>query len=295
MQSLSLAFKIEIMEIYSIPTGNFKLDGGAMFGVVPKSLWSKVYPADENNMCSWAMRCLLVVDGDRKILIDNGIGDKQDDKFLSHFNLHGDDSLEKSLAKYNLSTDDITDMVLTHLHFDHTGGSIKWSDDKTKLIPAFKNAKYWVSKAQWEWAINPNNREKASFLRENIIPIQESGQLNIIENEGEIFPNFSVKIFNGHTDGQLIPHINYNGKTLVYMADLLPSTAHIPLPWIMAYDTRPLITLVEKKAFFEEAIAKDYTFFFEHDIFNECCNLVQTEKGIRLNATFTLEEWKNSI
>ena len=283
------------MEIYSIPTGNFKLDGGAMFGVVPKSMWSKVYPADENNMCSWAMRCLLVVDGDRKILIDNGIGDKQDAKFLGYYHLHGDETLEKSLVKQGFATDDITDMVLTHLHFDHTGGSIKWNEEKTALIPAFKNAKYWVSKAQWVWAINPNNREKASFLSENILPIQESGQLNIVEAEGEIYPGFLLKIVNGHTDGQLIPHILYKGKTLVYMGDLLPSTAHIPLPWIMAYDTRPLITLEDKKTFFKEAVENDYTLFFEHDIFNECCNIKQTEKGVRLNTTFTLEEWKDSI
>ena len=290
-----MTFKIEKMEIYSIETGNFKLDGGAMFGVVPKVMWNKIYPADENNLCSWAMRCLLVVDGDRKILIDNGIGDKQDAKFLGHFHLHGDDTLEKSLAKYGFTPDDITDMVLTHLHFDHTGGSIKWNANKTALIPAFKNAKYWVSKAQWAWAIHPNNREKASFLKENIIPIQESGQLNIVESEGEIYPGFFLKIFNGHTDGQIIPHINYKGKTLVYMADLLPSTAHISLPWIMAYDTRPLITLDDKKTFFKEAVEHDYTLFFEHDIFNECCSLQQTEKGVRLNATFTLEEWKKSI
>ncbi len=283
------------MEIYSIETGNFKLDGGAMFGVVPKVMWNKIYPADENNLCSWAMRCLLVVDGDRKILIDNGIGDKQDAKFLGHFHLHGDDTLEKSLAKHGFTPDDITDMVLTHLHFDHTGGSIKWNDDKTALIPAFKNAKYWVSKAQWDWAIHPNNREKASFLKENIIPIQESGQLNIVKTEGEIYPGFLLKMFNGHTDGQIIPHIKYKGKTLVYMGDLLPSTAHISLPWIMAYDTRPLITLEDKMTFFKEAVEQDYTLFFEHDIFNECCSLQLTERGVRLNATFTLEEWKKLI
>lgn len=283
------------MEVYSIPTGNFKLDGGAMFGVVPKVLWSKVYPADENNLCSWAMRCLLVVDDNRKILIDNGIGDKQDPKFMGHYHLHGDDSLEKSLARYGFTTDDITDMVLTHLHFDHTGGSIKWNDDKTALIPAFKNATYWVSKAQWEWAVHPNNREKASFLKENIIPIQESGQLNIVEEEGELFPGFLVKIFNGHTDGQLIPHINYKGKTLVFMGDLLPSVAHIPMPWIMAYDTRPLLTLEEKKVFFDDAVVNEYTLFFEHDLYNECCNIKRTEKGIRLNETFTLDQWKKSV
>ena len=278
------------MKLYSIPTGNLKLDGGAMFGVVPKSMWSKQYPADENNLCNWAMRCLLVIDGDRKILIDNGIGDKQDARFLSHFHLNGDDTLEGSLAKLGLTKDDITDMVLTHLHFDHTGGSIEWNEDKTKLIPSFKNAKYWVSKAQWEWATKPNKREKASFLGENILPMEESGQLNIIEEEGEIFPNFDIKMFDGHTDGQMIPHINYNGRTVVFMADLLPSTVHIPIPWVMAYDTRPLITLKDKEKFFKDALENDYILFFEHDIFNECCTLKETPKGARVKETFDLSE-----
>lgn len=277
------------MQLYSIPTGNLKLDGGAMFGVVPKVLWSKKYPADENNLINLAMRCLLVVDGDRKILIDNGIGDKQDEKFLKHYYLNGDDTLEKSLAKYGFTKDDITDMVLTHLHFDHTGGSIEWNEDKSKLIPSFKNATYWVSKAQWEWATKPNKREKASFLGENILPIEESGQLKVVEEEGEIFPNFSVKLFNGHTDGQIIPHINYKGRTLVYMADLLPSTAHVPLPWVMAYDTRPLITLKEKEAFYKDALKHDFVLFFEHDVYHECCTLEATERGPKVKETFLLE------
>lgn len=277
------------MKLYSIETGNLKLDGGAMFGVVPKVMWSKKYPADENNLINLAMRCLLVIDGDRKILIDNGIGEKQDEKFLKHFYLNGDDTLESSLAKHGLSKDDITDMVLTHLHFDHTGGSIEWNEDKTKLIPAFKNAKYWVSKAQWEWANKPNKREKASFLGENIQPMEESGQLKIIEKEGELFPNFHVKLYNGHTDGQVIPHINYNGRTVVFMADLLPSTAHIPIPWVMAYDTRPLLTLDEKKAFYKDALENDYVLFFEHDIYNECCTLEATERGPKVKDTFRLE------
>ncbi len=277
------------MKLYSIPTGNLKLDGGAMFGVVPKTLWSKKYPADENNLINLAMRCLLVVDGDRKILIDNGIGDKQDEKFLKHYYLNGDDTLEKSLAKYGFTKDDITDMVLTHLHFDHTGGSIEWNEDKSKLVPSFKNATYWVSKAQWEWATHPNKRERASFLGENILPMQESGQLKIIEEEGELFPNFSVKMFNGHTDGQMIPHINYKGRTVVFMADLLPSTAHVPLPWIMAYDTRPLLTLKEKEEFYSDALKHDYVLFFEHDIYNECCTLEATERGPKVKETFLLE------
>lgn len=277
------------MQLYSIPTGNLKLDGGAMFGVVPKVLWSKKYPADENNLINLAMRCLLVVDGERKILIDNGIGDKQDEKFLKHYYLNGDDTLEKSLAKYGFTKDDITDMVLTHLHFDHTGGSIEWNEDKSKLIPSFKNATYWVSKAQWEWATKPNKREKASFLGENILPIEESGQLKVVEEEGEIFPNFSVKLFNGHTDGQIIPHINYKGRTLVYMADLLPSTAHVPLPWVMAYDTRPLITLKEKEAFYKDALKHDFVLFFEHDVYHECCTLEATKRGPKVKETFLLE------
>jgi len=280
------------MQLYSIPTGNLKLDGGAMFGVVPKVLWSKKYPADENNLINLAMRCLLVVDGDRKILIDNGIGDKQDEKFLKHYYLNGDDTLEKSLAKHGLTKDDITDMVLTHLHFDHTGGSIEWNEDKTKLIPAFKNATYWVSKAQWEWATHPNKREKASFLGENILPMDESGQLKVVEEEGELFPGFHIKFFNGHTDGQMIPYIEYKGKTVVFMADLLPSTAHIPIPWVMAYDTRPLLTLNEKETFFKEALENDYVLFFEHDIFNECCTLQATDRGPKVKETFLLEDLK---
>ena len=277
------------MQLHKIETGNLKLDGGAMFGVVPKSIWSRSYPSDENNLCNWAMRCLLVVDGDRKILIDNGIGEKQDEKFLKHYYLNGDDTLEKSLAELGYSSDDITDMVLTHLHFDHCGGSIKREAEDT-YVPAFKNATYWVSKAQWEWATNPNRREKASFLKENIFPIQESGQLRIIENEGEFLPNISAKIYNGHTDGQLIPHISYKGKTVVFMADLLPSAAHVPMPYIMAYDTKPLVTLKDKEQFFNDAIEKEYILFFEHDLYNECCTLEMTEKGPRVQKTFSLSE-----
>jgi len=280
------------MQLYSIPTGNLKLDGGAMFGVVPKVLWSKKYPADENNLINLAMRCLLVVDGDRKILIDNGIGDKQDEKFTKHYYLNGEDTLEKSLAKHGFTKEDITDMVLTHLHFDHTGGSIEWNADKSKLIPAFKNATYWVSKAQWEWATHPNMREKASFLGENILPMEESGQLKVVEEEGELFPGFHIKFFNGHTNGQMIPHIGYKGKTVVFMADLLPSTAHIPIPWVMAYDTRPLLTLNEKETFFKDALENDYVLFFEHDIFNECCTLQATDRGPKVKETFLLEELK---
>jgi glyoxylase-like metal-dependent hydrolase (beta-lactamase superfamily II) len=277
------------MQLHTIYTGNLKLDGGAMFGVVPKSIWNDVYPADENNLCNWAMRCLLVVDGDRKILIDNGIGDKQDEKFLKHYHLNGDSSLQKSLSALGLTPDDITDMVLTHLHFDHCGGSIK-KIGEGQYEPAFKNAKYWISKAQWDWAVNPNRREKASFLKENIIPIQDSGKLNLVEKEGELFPGFRVRFFNGHTDGQMIPFVQFKDKTIVFMADLLPSAAHVPLPYVMAYDTRPLVTLQEKEKFFNEAIEKEYILFFEHDLYNECCTLMQTEKGPRVKAVFNLPE-----
>ncbi len=279
------------MEIYTIPTENLKLDGGAMFGVVPKVIWNKLYPADENNLCNWAMRLMLIIDGDRKILINNGIGDKQDHKFLQHYYLNGDDTLEKSLATLDLSPDDITDNIITHLHFDHCGGSIKYNEDKTQLIPAFKNATYWVSTRQWEWATNPNQREKASFLKENILPVKESGQMKLVEKEGELLPNISVKFFDGHTDGQMIPYISYKGKTIVFMSDLLPSVAHIPMPYIMSYDTRPLITLEDKKRFYTEALEKDYILFFEHDLYNECCTLKDTPKGARVDKIFPLHEF----
>ncbi len=277
------------MKLFAIETGNLKLDGGAMFGVVPKVMWNKVYPADENNLCNWAMRCLLIDDGERRILIDNGIGDKQDEKFLKHYYLNGDDTLEKSLAKYGYTPDDITDNILTHLHFDHCGGSIKYDENKN-LVPAFKNATYWVSKPQFEWATNPNRREKASFLKENILPIQESGQLKLVEEEGEIIPNIYAKIFNGHTEGQIIPHVNVNGKTIAFMADLLPATVHVPMPWVMSYDTKPLITLKDKERFFKEALGKNVILFFEHDLYNECASIEMTEKGVRVKETFTLFE-----
>jgi glyoxylase-like metal-dependent hydrolase (beta-lactamase superfamily II) len=278
------------MKLYPIETGNLKLDGGAMFGVVPKSLWNKVYPADEKNLCNWAMRCLLIVDGDRKILIDNGIGDKQNEDFLRHYYLNGDDTLEKSLAKYGYTPDDITDMILSHLHFDHCGGSIKYSPDKTEFKLAFKNATYWVSKPQYEWAIQPNRREGASYLKENILPIEESGHLKLIEKETEILPNIFVRLFNGHTEGQIIPIIKATNKTIAYMADLLPSTAHIPMPWVMAYDTKPLVTFKDKERFYKEALEGDYILFFEHDIINECCTLQETKKGVRVKETFELKE-----
>ena len=278
------------MNLYTIDTGYFKLDGGAMFGVVPKVLWSKSNPPDKNNLCSWAMRSLLVEDGDRLILIDNGIGDKQDNSFLRHYHLHGDVDLNSSLNRYGFSTDEITDVFLTHLHFDHCGGSVRWNKDKSGFQMAFKNAKYWTNRDHWSWAIRPNSREKASFLKENIIPIQESGQLNFVEDEGVLFDNFSTIFVNGHTEAQMIPHISYKGKTIVFMADLLPSTGHIPLPYVMGYDTRPLLTLDEKEKFLNLAADREYILFLEHDNYNECCTVHHTDKGVRLKDTFKLRE-----
>ena len=278
------------MKLYSINTGNFKLDGGAMFGVVPKSIWQHLNTPDENNMCNWAMRCLLIEEGERLILIDNGMGNKQDAKFFGHYFLNGDDTLEKSLAKNGFSTDVITDVFLTHLHFDHCGGSIKREGDK--LIPAFKNATYWSNESHWQWAINPNDREKASFLKENILPIQESGKLKFIDvADGISFSeNIKVRFINGHTEAMMLPQINYNGKTIVFMADLLPSVAHIPIPYIMAYDTKPLQTLQEKKSFLTEAQQNDYILFFEHDPTIECCTLKLTDRGVRSKDSFYLSE-----
>lgn len=276
------------MKLYTINAGFFKLDGGAMFGVVPKSIWNKLNPADENNMCTWAMRCLLIEMGDRKILIDTGIGDKQDAKFFSHYYIHGD-TLESSLAKHGFSKDDITDVFLTHLHFDHCGGAIVREGDN--LVPAFKNAVYWSNEQHWQWATQPNDREKASFLKENILPIKESGRLKFVdEKEGEsIFDeNITLKFAYGHTDAMMLPTIQYKGKTIVYMADLFPSAAHLPLPYIMSYDMFPLKTLNEKKRFLQEALEKDYILFFEHDPKIECCTIQMTEKGIRVKDTFTL-------
>mgnify|MGYP001047711218 FL=1 len=282
------------MKIHVLNTGFFKLDGGAMFGVVPKSLWSRTNPADENNMCSWALRSLLIEDGDRLMLIDTGMGDKQSDKFFSHYHLHGTDSLDKNLNKLGFSKDDITDVFLTHLHFDHCGGSVVWNEQKNGYRPNFKNATYWSTENHWEWAVNPNGREKASFLKENILPIQESGQLKFIKNEGQltknVFNNIDVLFVDGHTENMMIPHIKYQGKTLVFMADLLPSVGHLPLPYVMGYDTRPLTTLKEKGAFLSFAEKNDYVLFLEHDSVNECCTLKNTEKGVRLDRSFDFNE-----
>ena len=282
------------MKLHVINTGYFKLDGGAMFGVVPKSLWQRTNPADENNMCSWALRCLLIEDGDRLMLIDAGIGDKQSEKFFSHYFLYGDTTLSKSLAQKGFHENDITDVFLSHLHFDHCGGAIQWNTTKNGYRPTFKNAKYWSNENHWRWATEPNPREKASFLAENILPIQESGQLEFIERKSDfmenVFPNIGILFVDGHTDSMMIPHILYKGKTVVFMADLLPSVGHIPLPYVMGYDTRPLITMKEKSQFLNHAAQHDYVLFLEHDSVNECCTLHQTEKGIQLNQTFSLSD-----
>ncbi len=278
------------MRLYTIDTGFFKLDGGGMFGAVPKVIWSRTNPADKNNLCSWAMRSLLIEDGDRLILIDNGIGDKQDDKFLRHYYLHGDVNLHSSLAQHGFLADDVTDVFLTHLHFDHCGGSVKWNKSRTGFEMTFKNAKYWSNIDHWNWATVPNNREKASFLRENIIPIKESGHLNFVEKEKNIFPNFDVLFVDGHTDSQMIPHITYKDKIIVFAADLLPSTGHIPLPYIMGYDTRPLLTLTEKEKFLKEAVDQEYIVFLQHDNYSECCTVEQSERGFKLKDTFKLAD-----
>lgn len=284
------------MQLYSISTGKFKLDGGAMFGVVPKSIWNRSNPADENNLCTWALRCLLVIEGDRKILIDTGMGNKQDAKFFSHYHPHETVSLQVALSKLNISTTDITDVLLTHLHFDHVGGAI--NKEGETLIPAFPNATYWVSEPQWELALNPNKRERASFLKENILPLKETGKLKLISippyksetSLQEIYfsPSISCYVVNGHTQGMLLPKIQTQTGTFVYMADLLPSVGHLPIPYVMGYDMQPLVTLNEKELFLNDALKNNYTLFFEHDPENECCNLQLTEKGIRVLDTFAL-------
>ncbi|MGW1454331.1 MBL fold metallo-hydrolase [Salegentibacter agarivorans] len=287
------------MKLYPIESGNFKLDGGAMFGVVPKSLWSRTNPADSNNMIDMAARCLLIEDGDKLSLIDTGMGDKQSDKFFGFYYPWGEHSLDKSLKQYGFHRDDITDVFLTHLHFDHVGGAIKWNKNKTGYEPAFKNAKFWSNKDHWKWATEPNAREKASFLPENIFPMEESGQLHFLdrkENKSFIQSqefDFGVLFVDGHTDKQMIPHIQYKDKTLVFMADLLPTAGHIPLPYVMGFDTRPLLTLTEKEKFLKQAADKGYYLFLEHDAHNEIITLKNTEKGVRLDKTFTFNELFN--
>ena len=276
------------MKLYTIDTGFFKLDGGAMFGVVPKSIWQKTNPADERNLCTWANRLLLIEDGRQLILIDTAIGDKQDDKFFSHYFLHGDATLDGSLARHGFHRDDVTDVILTHLHFDHCGGAVQRAGDR--LVPAFKNARYWSNEKHWNWAIHPNPREMASFLKENILPLQESGQLHFIPEGQPFSDNIAIRYAHGHTEAMMLPQIKYNGKTILYMADLLPSVGHIPLPYVMSYDIRPLTTMEERQQYWSELVSQEYILFLEHDPVHACCTLQHTEKGIRLKDTFTLAE-----
>lgn len=283
------------MKLYAIETGNFKLDGGAMFGVVPKTIWNKTNPADENNLIDIAARCLLIEDGNRLILIDNGMGNKQSDKFFGYYSLWGTHSLDKSLAKYGFHRDDITDVFMTHLHFDHCGGSVQWNKDKTGYEVAFKNAKYWTNENHWEWATKPNPREKASFLSENIIPIQESGQLNFVKVPDSDFVaqselDFGIFFVNGHTEKMMIPHIKYQDKTIVFCADLIATAGHVPVPYVMGYDTRPLLTMPEKSKFLTAAAENNYYLLLEHDAYNEIITVEKTERGIRLKEVFTCEE-----
>lgn len=281
------------MTLYPIETGNFKLDGGAMFGVVPKSIWNKTNPADANNLIDMALRCLLIEHDNRLILIDTGVGNKQSEKFFSHYFMFGEHTLDRSLKKLGIHPHDITDVFLTHLHFDHCGGSIQWNNNRTDYEPAFKNARFWSNQDHWLWATEPNPREKASFLPENINPIQSSGQLHFIpthQNKIESALGFEVLFVNGHTDKMMIPHIQYQDKTLVFCADLLPTTGHIPLPYVMGYDTRPLLTMDEKAQFLNEAADKGYYLFLEHDAYTEVCTVQHTDKGVRLKEKFNFKE-----
>lgn len=283
------------MKLYPIETGNFKLDGGAMFGVVPKSIWNKTNPADDNNLIDIAARCLLIEDGNRLILIDTGMGNKQSDKFFGYYSLWGSHSLDKSLAKYGFHRDDITDVFMTHLHFDHCGGSIQWNKDRTGYEPAFKNAVFWSNENHWQWATEPNVREKASFLKENIIPMQESGQLRFVQRpEGDYLVKselgFGILFVDGHTEKQMIPHIQYQDKTIVFCADLLATAGHIPIPYVMGYDTRPLLTMPEKTTFMNAAAENNYYLFLQHDAHNEIIRVEKTERGVRLKDAFSADE-----
>lgn len=283
------------MKLYAIETGNFKLDGGAMFGVVPKTIWNKTNPADANNLIDIAARCLLIEDGNRLILIDTGMGNKQSEKFFGYYSLWGSHSLDASLAKHGFHRDDITDVFMTHLHFDHCGGSIQWNKDRTGYEPAFKNAKFWTNENHWQWATQPNAREKASFLSENILPMQESGQLHFIQRpEGDFGAStemgFDIFYADGHTEKQMLPHISYNGKIIVFCADLLATAGHIPLPYVMGYDTRPLLTMPEKNKVLTAAADHNHFLFLEHDAHNEIITVQHTEKGVRLKEVFTCEE-----
>ena len=287
------------MNLYPIEAGNFKLDGGAMFGVVPKVIWHKTNPADNNNLIDIAARCLLIEDGNRLILIDTGMGDKQSEKFFGYYNLWGNHSIDNSLAKYGFSRDDITDVFMSHLHFDHCGGSIQWNKDRTGYEPAFKNAKFWTNENHWNWAVNPNVREKASFLKENLIPMQESGHLTFVDrptisNYTEDSPlGFGILYIDGHTEKQMIPHINYEGKTICFMADLMPTLGHLKVPYITGYDTRPLLSMDEKAAFLKHAAQEEFYLFLEHDAHNEIVTVKETERGVALKEKFTCNELFN--
>ncbi len=280
------------MNLHIIDAGYLKLDGGAMFGVVPKVIWQKTNPADENNLCRVAMRCLLIEDGDKLILIDTGIGDKQDERFFKHYHLHGETNIRKAVQTAGFHPEDVTDVFLTHLHFDHVGGAVSFSDEnKIAFQLNFPNARYWSNEAQWQWAITPNAREKASFLKENICPIQESGNLQFIDiAKTSPFPQFDIIYFDGHTEKQMIPVIKYKDKNVVFAADILPTVGHIPLPYVMSYDTRPLLTLNEKEHFLNMVASQNYIIYFEHDPYHECCRLQHTEKGVRLKETFQLKD-----
>src|SRR5690606_4551962 len=284
------------MKLYPIETGNFKLDGGAMFGVVPKSIWQRTNPADSQNKIELAMRALLIEDGDRLILIDCGIGNKQSEKFFGFYDLWSDYSLEKSLNQKGFSKEDITDVFLTHLHFDHCGGAVQWNVGRNGYEPTFKNAKYWSNADHWQWAIQPNPREKASFLTENILPLQESGQLNFIDvpAQGNILIdsplNFDVLFVDGHTDKQMLPMIHYKGKKIVFVADLVATAGHIPLIYVMGYDTRPLLTVKEKGEFLQKAVNEEIILFFEHDPYHELATVMQTERGVQLDSTYSFSE-----
>ncbi|MBN8640891.1 MAG: MBL fold metallo-hydrolase [Flavobacteriales bacterium] len=283
------------MKLYPIEAGNFKLDGGAMFGVVPKTIWNRTNPADENNLIDIAARCLLIEDGNRLTLIDTGMGNKQSDKFFSYYSLWGDHSLDKSLSKFGFHRDDVTDVFMTHLHFDHCGGSVNWNADKTGYEVAFKNAKFWTNENHWEWATKPNAREKASFLHENLIPMQESGQLHFIQRPDSDFGfsdelGFGIFYADGHTEKQMLPHINYQGKTIVFCGDLLATAGHIPIPYVMGYDTRPLLTLGEKTKFMTAAADNNYYLMLEHDAHNQIITVENTEKGVRLKEVFKCED-----
>ncbi len=277
------------MQIFNIETGKFKADGGTMFGVVPKQLWQKKYDADENNLCSIADRALLVDTGDRKVLIDTGIGNKQDEKWLAFHYLHGDDTLEKSLQTRGYKPGDITDIILTHLHWDHCGGALDRNTDG-EIVAAFPNAQIWVSEAQWKWATNPNVREAPAFPQENILPMQETNKVNLVKKEEEIIPGISVRLFNGHTKGLMLPLIDKDGKPVFFAGDLIPVMANIPLVYVAAYDILPLDTIAEKEQILDEALQQNWTFVLQHDVSVEACTVKKTPKGIRENQLLKIAE-----